>query len=51
VVDSPGLLDFAEELLFIQQIIDESDMLFFVVDARAGIGAKEEQIASMVIAS
>ncbi len=51
VIDSPGLLDFTEELSFIQQIIDEADMLFFVVDARTWIGAKEEQIASMVIAS
>ncbi len=51
IVDSPGLLDFKEELVFIKQIIAESDILFFVVDWKAGLWAKEEQIAEMLIAS
>ncbi|MEI7478417.1 MAG: GTPase [bacterium] len=33
IIDSPGLLDFHEELPFIEQIIAESDILLFVVDA------------------
>lgn len=50
-VDSPGLIDFTEELQFVQQIIDEADVLVFVVDGKVGIGAKEEQIAEMVMAA
>lgn len=51
IIDSPGLLDFTEELQFVQQIIRDADMLFFVIDAKTGIWAKEEQIAAMIIAS
>lgn len=51
VIDSPGLLDFAEELEFIHAIIEESDQLFFVVDGKMGIGAREQQIAAMIIAA
>jgi len=50
-VDSPGLIDFTEELEFVQQIILEADVLVFVVDGKTGIGAKEEQIAAMVMAA
>ena len=48
VIDSPGLLDFSDELAFIEQIIHDADILFFVIDAKTGIGAKEEQIAAMI---
>lgn len=51
IIDSPGLLEFSEELEFIQAIIEESDVLFFVVDGKMGIGAREQQIAAMIIAS
>lgn len=51
MIDSPGLLDFAEELEFIHAIIEESDQLFFVVDGKMGIGAREQQIAAMIIAA
>jgi hypothetical protein len=30
--DSPGLLDFSDEVPFIEKIIKESDLLLFVVD-------------------
>lgn len=51
IIDSPGLLDFAEELDFIHQIIEESDILFLVVDGKMGIGSREQQIAAMIIAA
>ncbi len=51
IIDSPGLIDFHEELEYVQQIIDEADMLFFVIDAKVGISAKEEQIAAMIMAA
>lgn len=51
IIDSPGLIDFAEELWFVQDIIAQADMLFFVVDAKVWLGAKEEQIAAMIIAA
>ena len=43
-LDSPGLLDFKEERTYIQQIIDEADILLFVIDDTVGIGAKEQHI-------
>lgn len=42
--DSPGLLDFTQEWPFIKQIIDESDLILFVIDDSAGITAKEKHI-------
>ena len=30
--DSPGLLDFTEELEYIEQIVKESDLLLFLID-------------------
>jgi GTPase len=51
LIDSPGLLDFKEELEFIEQIIYEADVLFLVIDRNTGIGAKEEEIARMIIAA
>ncbi len=43
-VDSPGLLEFNEERPFIQKIIDESDIILFVIDDVVGITAKEQHI-------
>lgn len=51
VIDSPGLLDFKEELAYIKNIIAESDILFFVVDGKGQLGAREDQIADMIIAA
>jgi len=48
-IDSPGLLDFTEEMHFIKKIVDESDVFLFVVDAKVGVGPKEQQIADMLI--
>jgi len=49
--DSPGLSDFSEERPFIQQIIDESDLILFVVDDTVGITAKEKQIFKYIVDS
>jgi len=43
-LDSPGLHDFSEEQPLIQQIINESDLILFVIDDSVGITAKEQQI-------
>lgn len=43
-LDSPGLHDFTEEQPLIQQIIDESDLILFLIDDSVGITAKEQQI-------
>lgn len=51
IIDSPWLLDFKEELDYIKSIILESDVIFFVVDGKTGIWAKEEQISDMIIAA
>lgn len=51
IIDSPGLLDFSQEVDFIQTIIDESDVLLFVVDGKMGVWAREQQIAAMIIAA
>lgn len=42
--DSPWLLEFNEERPFIQKIIDESDIILFVIDDVVGITAKEQHI-------
>jgi len=46
--DSPGLLDFKSERPFIKKIIDESDLLLFVIDDKVGITAKEQHIAEYI---
>ncbi len=43
-LDSPGLHDFTEEQPLIKYIIDESDLILFVIDDSVGITAKEQQI-------
>ena len=43
-LDSPGLLDFQEEWGYIQKIINEADLLLFVIDDTIGITAKEQHI-------
>ena len=46
--DSPGLLDFTSERPFITKIIDESNMILFMVDDKFGITAKEQHIAEYI---
>lgn len=46
--DSPGLLDFTEELEYIEQIIKESDLLLFLIDDSAWITAKEHHILELI---
>lgn len=46
--DSPWLIEFYEERPFIQKIIDESDLILFVVDDIVGITAKEQYIAEYI---
>jgi len=46
--DSPGLLDFTEELEYIQQIIKESDLLLFLIDDNVWITAKEHHILELI---
>ena len=46
--DSPGLLDFTEELEYIQQIIKESDLLLFLIDDSVWITAKEHHILELI---
>ena len=48
-LDSPGLHDFTEEVPFIQYIVDNSDLLLFVIDDVAGISAKEHYIFDYII--
>lgn len=47
--DSPGLLDFSDELPFIEKIVKESDLLLFVIDDTVGVSAKDEHILSLIM--
>ncbi len=46
--DSPGLLDFTEELEYIEQIIKDSDLLLFLIDDSVWITAKEHHILELI---
>jgi GTP-binding protein len=46
--DSPGLLDFTDELPYIEQIVKDSDLLLFLVDDSVGITAKEQHILDLI---
>jgi len=46
--DSPGLLDFTEELEYIEQIVKESDLLLFLIDDSVWITAKEHHILELI---
>lgn len=46
--DSPGLLDFKSERPFIKRIVDESDLVLFMIDDKVGITAKEQHIAQYI---
>ncbi|MDR0282378.1 MAG: 50S ribosome-binding GTPase [Candidatus Peribacteria bacterium] len=47
-LDSPGLLDFTDELPYIEHIVKESDLLLFLVDDTVGITAKERHILDLI---
>lgn len=51
IIDSPGLDNFDAEIPYIQKIIDEADILLFVIDGRKGMTAKEEKINEMILVS
>ena len=46
--DSPGLLDFTDELDYIQEIIQNSDYLLFLIDDTVWITAKEQHILELI---
>jgi predicted GTPase len=43
------LIEFDEERSFIQKIIDESDLILFVIDDSVGVTAKEQKIYSYIM--
>ncbi len=47
--DSPGLLDFSDEVPFIEKIIKNSDLLLFLIDDTVGISAKDQHILSLIM--
>ena len=47
--DSPWLLEFDQERVFIKKIIDESDLILFVIDDTVWITAKEHSIYSYIM--
>lgn len=49
--DSPWLLDFSDEIVFIKKIIDKSDLILFVIDDSVGITSKEQHIFSYIMDS
>lgn len=46
--DSPGLMSFDQERPFLEQIIQQTDIVLFLVDIRVGITAKEQQIHTYI---
>lgn len=49
LVDSPWLAEFEDELQFIEQIIDESDVLCFVVDGKEWITEFDRRIFDLIM--
>lgn len=47
--DSPGLLTFKDEFPIIQNIIDDCDLVLFVIDDEVGITAKENAIFEYIM--
>lgn len=48
IIDSPWLLDFSDEIPFLEQIIQEADLLLFVVDGKNDLWAREQDIHQMI---
>ncbi len=49
LIDSPWLEDINKEMQFIEQIIEESDVLLFVVDAKDEITEQEYRIRDLIL--
>lgn len=49
IYDSPWLADFDEELQYIQEIIEDSDLIIFVIDWKRWITMKDEKIKELII--
>jgi GTPase len=49
--DSPWLLDFQDEIVFIKKIIHDSDLILFLIDDSVGITSKEQYILSYIMDS
>jgi len=47
--DSPWLLDFQDERIFIKKIINKSDLILFLIDDSIGITSKEQHIFSYIM--
>jgi len=47
--DSPGLLDFSDEVPFIEKIVKNSDLLLFLIDDTVGVSAKDQHILSLIM--
>ena len=47
--DSPWLLDFSDEVPFIEKIIKESNLLLFVIDDTVWITAKDQHILDLIM--
>lgn len=48
ILDSPGLDDFEKEKEYILRIINESDIILFVIDGKSWMSWKEEEIKSLI---
>lgn len=51
IIDSPGLLDFQQEMVFLRRSIAEADILLFVVDGKQEMGMKEQEIHKAICAA
>jgi GTPase len=51
IVDTPGLDTFEEEIPYIQKVIEESDLIFFVIDGTVDFGSKEQDIYHLILQS
>jgi len=49
--DSPGLEEFEQELVFIKQIIEEADILLFVVDGKLDVSEQDLRIKQEIISA
>lgn len=49
LIDSPGLENVEEEMQFIQEIIQECDILLFVIDGKADLWEQEYRIREMIL--
>ncbi len=51
IQDTPWLIQFDEEIPYIQKVIDSSDLLLFVVDHKQWLSTREHQIKQMILQS